>query len=79
MDRILKIALIMGALVFILIMVFMVILIKAEENCQQYKIICYRTEVTFLGHMHIETRCENNWDTQEIECIDKHYVWENLK
>ena len=79
MDKILKIALIIGAMTFILLMDFMGVLGGAEQNCQRYEEICYRIEVGFLGHYHIETRCSgNNWDTQELECVDKGYFWEDL-
>ncbi len=79
MDKIYKIAITIGILVFILMMAFMAIDINAEENCQKYEKICYRTEVVFLGEKDIQTRCLNNYDFQEIECVDKGYFWEDLK
>ncbi|KKN27620.1 hypothetical protein LCGC14_0862570 [marine sediment metagenome] len=77
MDKIYKIAITTGILVFILMMALLAIQINAEENCQKYEKICYRTEVVFLGETDIQTRCSNNYDFQEIECVDNGYFWED--
>ncbi|HEA65049.1 MAG TPA: hypothetical protein ENI02_02785 [Candidatus Aminicenantes bacterium] len=79
MDRILKIAIIVGLLAFILLTAFIGILSGAEQNCQRYEEVCYRTEAVFLGTQDIQTRCSNNYDVQEIECVDNGYFWEDLK
>ena len=79
MDRIVKIAIIVGILVFILLTAFIGILGGAEQNCQRYEEVCYRTEAVFLGVNNIPTRCSNDWDYSELECVDKGYFWEGLK
>ena len=79
MNKLRVIGIIVAAIIFILMMVFLFIEINAGQNCQEYKTICYRSELNWMGFNSIETQCKNQWDFQEINCVDKGFFWEDLK
>ena len=77
MEKVTKLIIIIAMMCVLFIFFIIAIMVNAEKNCEEYGIICYRTEAVFAGTKDIKTRCVNDWDFQREQCVNFGYFWED--